>query len=153
APSAEILEVQIADRKHRRRIRQFRTPASDFSCPAEIGRTQEDERARFHLIVLVFDVLAHHVAMPGKPGFEGLVVIDKRHRLSPVAFASAAHPTPGCRWKKSQPVLACGRDGMTRKSRPCFSQPARSSRSKVRRTFPESSRGLSTTASKLSGCL
>src|SRR5437868_9553059 len=42
---------------------------------------------------------------------------------------------------------------MIRKLRPCSSQAARSSRSKVRRTLPESSRRPMLTTSKLSGCL
>ena len=51
------------------------------------------------------------------------------------------------------PLRARARAGMIRKSRFSFSQPARSSRSSVRRTLPESSRRPTVTASKLSSRL
>jgi len=55
APGAEILQVQITDRKHLRRIHQLRTPVTDLFGPAEIGRAQEDERVLPHPAVLVVD--------------------------------------------------------------------------------------------------
>ena len=52
-----------------------------------------------------------------------------------------------------QSAFAGARAGIIRNARFSFSQAARSSRNKVRRTLPESSRRPTLTTSKLSGCL
>ena len=55
--------------------------------------------------------------------------------------------------RRDQLALARGRAGKIWNARSSFSHAARSSRSSVRRTLPESSRRPTATASKLSGCL
>src|SRR5258705_1295017 len=96
APGPEILQVQIADRQHLWRVHQVRTPSADLLRPAEIGRAKENERAFRHPLVLVADVLFYHVAMPGEPGFVGVIVLAKRHPIippPPLRTPRASYPT------------------------------------------------------------
>jgi uncharacterized protein (DUF1810 family) len=69
---------------------------------------------------------------------------------------TAARPIPGrsnCSAASAQSTFGLARLGKIRKARFSFNHVARSSRSSVRRTLPESSRTCVLTASKLSGCL
>ena len=73
----------------------------------------------------------------------------------PSTKTTAVSPTAE-RWTACPPAVsrfALARAGMIRNARFSFSHAARSSRSNVRRTFPESSRRPTLTTSKLSGCL
>lgn len=83
-----------------------------------------------------------------------VIVLDERLRvpLRGAESRSRSHPTSGCHGFTRQPAFA-SRCGTIRKALLSLIQAARSSRSKVRRTLPESSRKPTLTISKLSGCL
>ena len=56
-PGAVILQMDIADREHPRRIGKLRAYVENRFGPAPIGRAQERERPGCHLAMLGVDVL------------------------------------------------------------------------------------------------
>jgi hypothetical protein len=69
--------MQVADAKQPRRIHQLGADLRQLSGPAEIGRTQELERAAFHQPVLGLDVSGVDVAPLRKPRFVGRIILYK----------------------------------------------------------------------------
>lgn len=90
-----------------------------------------------------------------RPSVDGCCSSAKTHYLEPdpIPVFRARPKRHFSGYFPDQPTFALAPDGIIRKSRFSFSQTARSSRSRVRRTFPESSRRPTLTVSKLSGCL
>jgi hypothetical protein len=71
-PAAEILQVSIADREHRRSIGEVGTYFQDGLRPAPISCPQKLERSLRHVLALLAQIPLHHLA--GEPRSQPAVV-------------------------------------------------------------------------------
>jgi hypothetical protein len=81
-PGAEVLQMDVADGKGGRCLRQVRADLEDGFGPAPKGAAQEDERALCHLLVLARQVLLDHLAaqLLAHPAFIGAYgLLNVRH--------------------------------------------------------------------------